>query len=99
MAATEQALLNKTSTKATDGKGRVSLGARFANRTVIVEELSETEMVIKIARVIPENEAWLYDNAKALAAVRKGLAQARAGDISSGPDLVADRKLVEQLED
>lgn len=52
------------------------------------------------ARIIPEREAWLYENEEAREAVRRGLAQARAGRFSqSPPDLKADRELVEDLED
>src|SRR5437870_100318 len=85
--------------KTTDRKGRVTLGERFANRQVIVEKLNDSEVVIKLARVIPEREAWLYDNPEALAAVRTGLAQAREGKVSKGPDLDADNELVARLED
>ena len=67
-----QTASQKTVTKTADNKGRIGLGAIFANRSVIIQRLNETEMVIKLARVIPESEAWLYDNAEALAAVRTG---------------------------
>jgi hypothetical protein len=90
---------DKLVTKTADGKGRVVLGGQFANRAVIVERISDTEMVVKLARVIPESEAWLYDNAVALASVRKGLSQARRGQLSKGPDLDADEKLAAALED
>jgi hypothetical protein len=83
----------------TDQKGRVGLGGRFANRAVILETLSENEVVIRLARVIPESEGWLYENAEALAAVRTGLTQARAGTVTRGPDLNADARTVDQLED
>ena len=82
-----------------DSKGRIALGVKFANRSVIVEKLSETEVVVKLARVIAEREAWLYENAEALASVRKGLAQARAGNLSRGPDLNANSQLISELED
>jgi hypothetical protein len=86
-------------TKTADSKGRVVLGGQFANRAVLIEQLSETEVLVKMARVIPEREAWLYENPTALAAVRKGLAQARAGQVSSGPDLDADKALIAQIKD
>lgn len=88
----------KSTAKVTDNKGRVALGGQFANRTVLIEKLSETEILVKLARVIPEREAWLYNNAEALGAVRNGLAQARAGRVTVGPDLDADADLVDQLE-
>ena len=86
-------------TKTADSKGRIALGGKFANRHVIIEWINETEFVVKMARIIPESEAWLYDNPQALAAVRKGLAQARAGKTTRGPDLNDDAKLIAELED
>ena len=97
--ASPDVITRKTFTKTTDSKGRVVLGGHFANRAVLVEQLSETEVLVKMARIIPEREAWLYENRTALAAVRKGLAQARAGQLNRGPDLDADAALIAQLED
>ncbi len=86
-------------TKTADSKGRVVLGRSFANRHVIVEQISETEVVVKMARVIPESEAWLYDNSAALNSVRTGLAQARTGEFVQGPDVAADEAFAAELED
>ncbi len=86
--------------KNTDSKGRVTLGGHFANRAVIVEHRSDDEVVVRLARVIPECEVWLYENPKALASVRRGLDQARKGGVTKkAPDLKAAAKLVKQLED
>ena len=90
----------QTRHKNTDSKGRVTLGAHFANRAVIVEQRSDDEVVIRLARVIPEGEAWLYENPKALASVRRGLDQARKGAVAKkSPNLKAAAKLAAQLED
>jgi uncharacterized protein (DUF1778 family) len=43
-------------TRTTDAKGRVTLPATFANTTVLIEEVSETEIRIRKAHVIPEDE-------------------------------------------
>jgi uncharacterized protein (DUF1778 family) len=51
-----------TETRTTDSKGRVSLPKGFANATVIVEQVSETEVVIRKARVIPEDQARHYED-------------------------------------
>lgn len=86
--------------KTTDAKGRVTLGGRFANRAVIVEQQSDDAVLIRLARVIPEREAWLYENPKALTAVRRGLDQARKGQVAKRPpDLKAAAKLAARLED
>jgi hypothetical protein len=87
-------------TKLVDGKGRITLGPRFANKTVIVEEVDETEIRIIAAAVVPEREMWLQRNRHAKTAVLRGLKQARTGKISRRPpDLVKDSKLAEQLDD
>ena len=50
-------------TRLTDAKGRVSLPKAFANATVIIEQLSETELRIRKARVIPEDELRFSEEA------------------------------------
>ena len=50
------------------------------------------------ARVIPESEAWLYENQEALASVRRGLKQASARKLSDGPDLNEAARLADRLE-
>lgn len=86
-------------TKCADSKGRIALGERFANRTVIVEDIDDTEVRITLARVIPEREAWLYANPKAKAAVVKGLTQARARRFANAPDIAADAELARRIAD
>jgi len=86
-------------TRTTDSKGRLTLGERFANRTVIVEEIDETEVRVTLARVIPERELWLHTNRAVSEAVGRGLADAKEGRLSSGPDLAADAALAERLQD
>jgi hypothetical protein len=68
-----------------DNKGRLTLGDRFANKTVLVTPISETEVKVSLARVIPEDEAWLYENPAALELVRGGLRQAKARKFSKRP--------------
>ena len=85
------------STRDVDSKGRVTLGPAFANRTVIVEQRDD-EIVLKLARLIPEREAWLYENETALNSVRRGVNQAKGGKFTKkGPDLKAASKLAELL--
>ena len=87
-------------TKTVDGKGRISLGSRFANQTVIVEDVDLTEVRITLAQVIPQREVWLRKNPKAKASVLRGLEQAKAGTmVKSPPDLEADARLAERLDD
>lgn len=81
--------------KLVDTKGRVSLGAEFAGKTVIVEK-ERGRIIIKPAVVIPESEAWLFANEEAKAAVLRGLEDARKGRFSKNPPNVSeDAKLDE----
>jgi hypothetical protein len=96
----QRIILNAMTTKTTDSKGRLTLGERFANRTVIVEEIDDTAVRITLARVVPEREMWLHENRAATAAISRGLAEARAGKFSSGgPDLAADAGLADTLQE
>lgn len=81
-----------------DAKGRVTLGKEYANRMLLIEE-REGEVVIRLARVVPEDEAWLYENEEAIGALRRGLKQARDRRFGAGPDLAAASELADQLQD
>jgi hypothetical protein len=86
-------------TKTADGKGRITLGNKYAGRTFIVQEV-DGKVVLNPAVTIPEREAWLYENPEALASVRRGLKQAQMGEFSeSPPDLSADEKLIAEIDD
>jgi hypothetical protein len=85
-------------TRQVDSKGRLTLGEKFAGRTVIVREIDETEIAVKLARIVPEREAWLYQNPVALRMLRAGLAQSQAGEVAPPPDLAADAALARKLE-
>lgn len=87
-------------TKNTDSRGRLALGERFANQRFIVTKVSETEIKLEVACVIPAQEAWLFKNPKALNSVLRGLDDARTGRVSSHPpDLDADQAFVDELAD
>lgn len=90
-------MTKRTTHKQTDSKGRLTLGEAFKNCTLIIEERG-SEIVLKRARVIPESEAWLYENQDALASVRRGLKQATARQLSNGPDLHEAAELADRLE-
>ena len=40
--------------------GQISLGKQYAGKTVLVEEVGKGVWLLKIARVIPDNEVWLH---------------------------------------
>jgi hypothetical protein len=45
--------------KTVGNSGEISLGKKYAGRTVIVEEVESGVWMIRTARVIPDNELWL----------------------------------------
>lgn len=80
-------------TKTTDSKGRVTLGERFANQQVIVEQVDDTEVRVTLAKVLPAREAWLYRSPRSRAAVSAGLCAAASREFAEPPDLKADARL------
>jgi hypothetical protein len=85
-----------TALKTVDEKGRLTLGREFAGRTVEIEKASDA-VVVKFKRVVPEREAWLWENETAAGMVERGLQQARAGELSDGPDLAAAFKFADSI--
>lgn len=85
-------------TRQADSKGRLTLGPKFANRILLVEERGD-EILVRLGRVVPESEAWLYENPKALDSVRRGLEQARSRKFApgKGPDLKSAAKLGDSI--
>jgi hypothetical protein len=83
--------------KTIDGKGRLTLGSEFAGRTVQVEKENDGVVVVKFCRVVPDNEAWLWENETAKGMVDRGLRQARDGALHDGPDLAAAFNFADSL--
>ena len=87
-------------TKTADSKGRIALGKEYANSPVIIERVGPNEIRVIKARVIPEDEAWLWDNEEAMGMVKRGIKQAKQHEFAdSPPDLDADDLLIEELDD
>jgi hypothetical protein len=53
-----------TEIRTTDEEARVSLPKSFANCTVILEQVSETEVRIRKAKVLPEDEIHFYEESR-----------------------------------
>jgi hypothetical protein len=49
--------------RTTDPKARVSLPRGFANATVVIEQVSDTELRIRKAQVVPEDELRFTEEA------------------------------------
>lgn len=82
--------------KTVDDKGRVVLGKEFAGRSVMFDRVGN-DFVLRFYRAVPDNEAWLWENEQAMAAVRRGIEDFNAGNIVDGPDLDSDRALAESI--
>jgi hypothetical protein len=73
--------------KRVDNKGRLTLGSEFAGQVVEIEYRGRDEIVVKMRRLIPASEAWLWENDDAITRVRAGLNQAARGEVTDGPNL------------
>jgi hypothetical protein len=85
--------------KIVDNKGRLTLGTEFAGQVVEIEQHGRDEVVVKMRRLIPASEAWLWENDEAISLVRTGLNQAARGELSSGPDLDGAFKFADSIPD
>ena len=85
--------------KQVDSKGRIILDKSYAGATMLVERRDDGTILLRPAVTVPANEAWLWQNQQALAMVRQGLDEARAGRHAKAPDLAAAAKLAKKLED
>jgi len=77
-----------TALKTIDGKGRLTLGREFAGRTVQVER-DDDRLIVMFCRVVPDREAWLWENQTAKGMVDRGLRQAQLRELNDGSDLVS----------
>ena len=56
-----------TETRTTDAKARVVLPKSFANATVVIEQVGETEVRVRLAQMIPVDEIrFLEESARPL---------------------------------
>ena len=85
--------------KKIDSKGRLTLGEAFSNRTVIVEEKTNGELLIKPALTIPASEKWLFENPEALKLVMQGIKGAQAKKFVKSPIRKEDKDWIDELED
>jgi hypothetical protein len=47
--------------KTVGASGQISLGKKYAGRTVVVDQLEEGVWMVKTAQIIPDNERWLHE--------------------------------------
>jgi PHD/YefM family antitoxin component YafN of YafNO toxin-antitoxin module len=77
--------------KTADARGRVNLGAAFANAIVALTYTDPTEVVISKAQCDSETEEWLFRNPRALRGLLQGLEESERGEfVKTPPDFEAD---------
>ena len=64
-----------------DSKGRLTLGSWAVGKTFQVEQTGEGEYRLTAMMMVPEREAWLFNNAEALSMVKDGLQQSARGEV------------------
>lgn len=63
-----------------DNKGRIQLGSTNAGREFRVTETASGYMLEPVRTVVvPEDDAWLWENPEAIRSVLKGIEQSKAG--------------------
>jgi putative transposon-encoded protein len=50
----------KQAVKVVGASGQISIGKRYAGKTVVMEQVEEGVWLLKIAKVIPESELWMH---------------------------------------
>ena len=46
--------------KTIGSSGQISLGKKFAGQTVMLDEIEAGVWIVKLGRLIPDSEKWLY---------------------------------------
>jgi len=65
-----------------DAKKRLSLGAALAGAGAFnVYRNTLGQLILDPVRAVPASEAWLHENPKALASVRRGMEQSAKGQV------------------
>ncbi|MDR3567302.1 MAG: hypothetical protein P4L43_04665 [Syntrophobacteraceae bacterium] len=50
--------------KIVGASGQISLGKKYAGQTVLMENIEEGVWILKLAKVIPDNELWMHAEPK-----------------------------------
>ena len=51
---------NSQAVKIVGSSGQISLGKKYAGQTVLIENIEEGVWLLKLAKVIPDNELWMH---------------------------------------
>ncbi|MGC9197151.1 MAG: hypothetical protein ACP5IL_17150 [Syntrophobacteraceae bacterium] len=51
---------SRQAVKIVGASGQISLGKKYAGQAVLIENIEEGVWLLKLARVIPDNELWMH---------------------------------------
>lgn len=69
-----------------DAQGRITIGKDRADETFVVEPQTNGDIILRSVVVMHRQEMWLFENKKAAASLKRGIAQSRAGKVKGlGP--------------
>jgi hypothetical protein len=82
--ATQEATMldDKITLKTVGANGQISFGKKYAGRHVLIEEQAEGVWLVRTARVIPDDEAWIHEP-KAAADLQAAYAYAVKNKVST----------------
>jgi len=66
-------------TKIADSKGRITIGSEYAKKAFLLEKREQDTIILRLAEVVPANEAWLWKNKVAFNKVMEGIEDAHIG--------------------
>jgi hypothetical protein len=69
-----------TNIRQPDSAGRIIIGKAFRGKLFSVQPQPNGDILLSPVVVRHEREAWLFENAEALASVRRGLEQSARGE-------------------
>ncbi len=63
-----------------DAQGRINIGKDYSEKTYAIRHETNGDIILHPVLVFHEQEAWLFKNPEALAAVKEGLEQSARGE-------------------
>lgn len=90
----------KPESRSADKKGRLNLGAKYAQQDFIIKENKNGSILLEpaVTFTIPTREAWLWKNKTAIKAVMTGIDEARNGKLVDDPRQNENEEWLKELD-
>ncbi|MFW5697852.1 MAG: hypothetical protein ACOCX1_04770 [Fimbriimonadaceae bacterium] len=82
----------KRTTKLADGKGRLALGSEVAGKYFQIEPQPDGTILLRPMALIPEDEAWIYEDKRVYEKLKRGNQQAEKGQVRERSFLPEDEE-------